>query len=161
MQLSIGSWLNVGQATISRTIWRVTRAIIKIYGGEIFMNVNKNKEGFFVKYGLPNTFGAIDWTHVRIQRPAKCFHPEEYLNRKNVYSINVQAVCDSECCFTDVVAAWPGSVHDSRVLKNSPLYDDLMDGNVKCAKTALLMMIWTMNHMILRTMTWAMHISVD
>lgn len=131
MQLSIGSWLNVGQGTISRTIWRVARAIIKIYGDEISMNVNESKEGFCVKYGLPNTFGAIDCTHVRILRPPHRFHPEEFLNRKNAYSINVQAMCDSECCFTNVVAAWPGSVHDSRVLKNSSLYNELMDGTLK------------------------------
>ena len=33
-----------------------------------------------------------------------------------------QAVCDENMMFLDIVAGWPGSVHDSRVLRNSGLY---------------------------------------
>lgn len=33
-----------------------------------------------------------------------------------------QAVCDENMVFLDIVAGWPGSVHDSRVLRNSGLY---------------------------------------
>ena len=43
------------------------------------------------------------------------FHPDEYVNRKNFTS--VQLVCDGKEKFTNVVAKWPGSVHDARVLK--------------------------------------------
>ena len=31
----------------------------------------------------------------------------------------MQVICDENMVFTDVVAGWPGSVHDSRVLRNS------------------------------------------
>ena len=31
----------------------------------------------------------------------------------------MQVICDENIVFTDVVAGWPGSVHDSRVLRNS------------------------------------------
>ena len=34
----------------------------------------------------------------------------------------MQAVCDSECTFLDIFVGYPGSVHDSRVLRNSPMY---------------------------------------
>ena len=33
-----------------------------------------------------------------------------------------QAVCDENMVFLDILAGWPGSVHDSRVLRNSGLY---------------------------------------
>ena len=33
-----------------------------------------------------------------------------------------QLVCDNNMVFTDVLARWPGSVHDSRVLRNSELF---------------------------------------
>ena len=33
-----------------------------------------------------------------------------------------QLVCDNNMVFTDVLAGWPGSVHDSRVLRNSELF---------------------------------------
>lgn len=31
-------------------------------------------------------------------------------------------VCDNNMILTDVLAGWPGSVHDSRVLRNSTLF---------------------------------------
>ena len=34
-----------------------------------------------------------------------------------------QVFCDDNLVFTDVVAGWPGSVHDSRVLRNSALWN--------------------------------------
>jgi hypothetical protein len=40
-------------------------------------------------------------------------------------SINVQATCDAKECFTSIDASWPGSVHDSRIFKNSSLYQTL------------------------------------
>lgn len=33
-----------------------------------------------------------------------------------------QLVCDNNMVFTDVLAGWPGSVHNSRVLRNSELF---------------------------------------
>ena len=35
--------------------------------------------------------------------------------------MNVQAVCSHDLKFTDIVARWPGSVHDSRIFRNSRL----------------------------------------
>ena len=39
--------------------------------------------------------------------------------RKGRYSINVQLICDSNGRITNVVARWPGSTHDSRILQAS------------------------------------------
>lgn len=36
-----------------------------------------------------------------------------------------QGICDSEMHFIDVFCGWPDSVHDSRVLKNSPIYSKI------------------------------------
>ena len=36
-----------------------------------------------------------------------------YVNRKNFHSITVQAVCDFNMIFEDIVAKWRGSHHDS------------------------------------------------
>ena len=38
---------------------------------------------------------------------------------------NLQAICDSDMAFTDAFAGWPSSVHDSRVFRNSPIYDHI------------------------------------
>jgi hypothetical protein len=54
---------------------------------------------------------------------------DEYVNRKGFPSINVQATCNEKYIFTSIDASWPGSVHDSRVLKNSSLYQLLLNGH--------------------------------
>ncbi|XP_025754128.1 uncharacterized protein LOC112842166 [Oreochromis niloticus] len=36
------------------------------------------------------------------------------------------AVCDHQGCFIDTYVGWPGSVHDARVLRHSPLYRQLV-----------------------------------
>jgi len=68
--------------------------------------------------GLPGVIGAIDCTHIAIQSPGGQ-DAEIYRNRKGYYSVNVQLISDSRGCITDVVARWPGSVHDATVFDNS------------------------------------------
>lgn len=129
-QLTLGSWINVDQSTVSRTSWRVIQAILNSFPDIFTLNVQTIKEGFFDKYGIPNIVGAIDCTHIRIRAPPQRYYPEVYINRKNFHSFNVQAACNSDCVFTDVVAAWPGSVHDSRIFKNSDIYNNISSGRM-------------------------------
>ena len=51
-----------------------------------------------------------------------------FVNRKQFYSINVQAVCDSDAFITNVVARWHESTHDSRIFENSKIADTIRDG---------------------------------
>ncbi|GAA6081721.1 putative nuclease HARBI1 [Tachysurus ichikawai] len=48
--------------------------------------------------------------------------------RKSFDSINVQMVCNADCVFSNVVAKWPGSVHDSRIFRASEIYQRLSQG---------------------------------
>ena len=41
----------------------------------------------------------------------------------------MQAICDENFIFRSVDASWPGSVHDSRILKNSSVYQLLLNGH--------------------------------
>lgn len=122
--------MKVDQSTVSRISWRVTQAIVNSFPNSFSGNIQADKEGFFQKFGIPNVFGALDCTHIRIQAPHQRHFPMEYINRKNFHSFNVQAVCNSNCVFTDVVAAWPGSVHDSRIFKNSDICNKLSTGQI-------------------------------
>ena len=51
-----------------------------------------------------------------------------FVNRKQFYSINIKAVCDSDAFLTNIIARWPGSTHDSRIFENSKIEDKLRDG---------------------------------
>ncbi|KAJ8381306.1 hypothetical protein SKAU_G00020840 [Synaphobranchus kaupii] len=65
--------------------------------------------------------GAIDGCHVRVKVPPGA-NGQDYINRKLFASIQLQAICDSKGNFLDIHVGYPGSVHDTRVLKNSPVY---------------------------------------
>ena len=78
--------------------------------------------------GLPNVIGAIDGSHVQIKAPKTCH--EDYFNRKQNYSINLQGTVDGTGMFIDVSTGWPGSMHDARVLRLSSLYSKATDGEI-------------------------------
>ncbi|CAG5000458.1 unnamed protein product [Parnassius apollo] len=46
---------------------------------------------------------------------------EEFRNRKGYFSLNVQAICDTDLRFMNVIARWPGSTHDATIFNNSIL----------------------------------------
>ena len=88
--------------------------------------VNVEKEKWMASFQFENCIGAIDCTHIRIKKPGPTKNGDEYINRKGFASINVQATCNSEERFTSVCAKFPGSVHDSRIFKNSTVYSALV-----------------------------------
>ena len=53
-----------------------------------------------------------------------------FVHRKQFYSINVHAICESDAFITNIVARWPGSTHDSRIFDNSNIADKLRDGAI-------------------------------
>ena len=80
-------------------------------------------EGFAQRAGFPGVIGAIDGTYVPITGPTE--FRDSYICRKGFPAFHLQGVCDSNMKFLHVFSAYPGSVHDSRVFKNSPLNDFL------------------------------------
>ncbi|XP_051207085.1 uncharacterized protein [Lolium perenne] len=61
--------------------------------------------------------GAIDGSHIPVEVPK-----EEEINhtgRHGYTSQNLLAICDFDLRFTFVVAGWPGSAHDTRILNHS------------------------------------------
>ena len=84
---------------------------------------NSIADKFAERTGFPNVIGAIDGTYIPISGPTA--FRDSYICRKGFPAMHLQAVCDSSLCFLDVFSAYPGSVHDSRVFRNSPLYNEL------------------------------------
>uniref|UniRef100_A0A3B1ILG9 DDE Tnp4 domain-containing protein n=1 Tax=Astyanax mexicanus TaxID=7994 RepID=A0A3B1ILG9_ASTMX len=89
--------------------------------------------------------GAIDGCHIRIKPPSA--NAQCYLNRKLFHSVQLQAICDHQGKFLDIFVGYPGSVHDARILKNSPLYKEALyppagrcilgDGGYPCISTPI------------------------
>lgn len=75
---------------------------------------------FLALYGMKGIIGVIDGTHVRLAPPEE--FTKEYVNRKGQHTINVQVVLDQNYKFLDIVAQWPGSVRDARILRQSGLF---------------------------------------
>jgi hypothetical protein len=65
--------------------------------------------------------------HVRILKPST--HGDDYVNRKAIASLNVQATCNAKEIFTSIDAWWPGSVHDSRIWTNSEIREQFSRRN--------------------------------
>lgn len=143
---------NIPKSTVHRIVHKVAnkictnlhRAISFPKTGEL----HAVGQGFAQLSGSPafsNVVGAIDGSHIRIKPPAR--HRIDYLNYKGFYSINMQAICDSSGKFLDIFVGYPGSVHDTRVMKNSrfytarryppPGYILLGDGGYPCLDTPI------------------------
>ncbi|KAK5642888.1 hypothetical protein RI129_003154 [Pyrocoelia pectoralis] len=80
-------------------------------------------ERHFRDNDFPGVIGAIDGSHVKIDKPSN--DPDSYLNRKHFFSIQLQAVCDHRKKIRDLFVGFPGSVHDSRVFRTSALFNTL------------------------------------
>lgn len=76
---------------------------------------------FSRKRGINNVLGAIDSTHILIIKPT--VNAQSYCNRKKFFSINLQAVVDSDMRFMNIYCGEPGSLHDARVFRRSLLYE--------------------------------------
>ena len=82
----------------------------------------------FWSCSLPQVLGAIDGTHIEILKP----HNEssmDYFSRKKEYTVNTQAVVGSNLIFLDAATGFPGSIHDTRMLRAIRLYQDA-EGNI-------------------------------
>ncbi|XP_037876466.1 putative nuclease HARBI1 [Bombyx mori] len=119
MLISVADFVGVSKSTASRIVHDISGAIAILYNKYIVMHPNHVDK--FFQYGqFPRVLGAIDCTHIRIQSPNHTIG-EEFRNRKGYFSLNVQAVCDADLKFMNVVARWPGSAHDATIFNNSVL----------------------------------------
>jgi len=70
--------------------------------------------------------GALDGCHVKIARVPEDQKSSYFSGHKGYYSSNFQALVGHEGTFIDVFVGYPGSVHDTRILRNSPLFKHQM-----------------------------------
>ncbi|KAJ3653046.1 hypothetical protein Zmor_018964 [Zophobas morio] len=130
---TVADYMGMHISTVSRIIRRVSDAIARLYHHFIkmpqtLMEQRLIQNGFFDIARFPRVIGAIDCTHIKIESPGG-ENAEVFRNRKDYFSINVQAMCNANMEFTNVVARWPGSTHDMTIFNNSILRANFENGD--------------------------------
>ena len=131
-QTVIASSHGISQPSVSRCIRTVSDALCS-YAREFVLFPNKtgqliHQQRFYERYGFPKVIGCIDGTHVPILAPPQ--NEDVYVNRKNFHSLNIQAICDSNLKFIDIVAKWPGSTHDAFIWRQSGIHRQIESGQI-------------------------------
>ena len=75
---------------------------------------------FEEEYHFPQIVGAVDGCHIEINAPPE--NKEDYFNRKQYYSINLQGIVNPQLHFQHIAVGFPGSIHDSRVVRLSGIF---------------------------------------
>ncbi|XP_061184381.1 putative nuclease HARBI1 [Saccostrea echinata] len=126
MQLCNGDDMGVSQSSVSRAVSCTIRSLSSDRMVRRFIKfptspdaIRRNQEHFFQIAGFPGIVGAIDGTHVQIIAPRN--NENEFVNRHHYHSLNVQVVFDTQYKLIDIVAKWPASTHDARILNESGL----------------------------------------
>ncbi|KAE8742545.1 hypothetical protein FOCC_FOCC011955 [Frankliniella occidentalis] len=122
-QISAGDFSGVSESTSHHIIHRVSCAIAELYQQFIYFPRNEREkqesvDAFHAIAGFPQVIGAIDCTHIKIPSPGG-EGAMYYRCRKGYFSLKCQAICNSNLEFMDLVARWPGSVHDVTIFNNS------------------------------------------
>ncbi|XP_055715853.1 putative nuclease HARBI1 [Phlebotomus papatasi] len=126
----------VAQSTVSRCISYICQKITNHLRNKYICFPQNDSEklqarrGFQEKFGIQNTLGAIDCTHVYIIAPPDSYRHlrTDYRNRKRAYSLNIEAVCNSDLIFTYINPRFPGSTHDSAIWAVTPLRNVMRNG---------------------------------
>lgn len=133
-QTGIAEDIGVSRSTVTKTIPFVLEKIVdkskewvRFPSGR---EIEEAKVEWSRHFNFPTAFAAIDCTHIPIAKPA--VHGDDYINRKGICSVNVQATCNASEVFTSIDAQWPGSVHDSRILRNSVICEVMNRGPANC-----------------------------
>ena len=126
MQLCNADDLGISQPSVSRVINQTLNALCRPHIIQQFIwfpldnqELHSIKTNFMAIASMPGVVGAIDGTHIKIIAPS--IDEDVFVNRKELHSINTQIVFDATFNIIDVVAKWPGSTHDSRILMESGL----------------------------------------
>ena len=130
----IADSINIEETSVRRSVWKVTAALNQIASEYIKfpksqVEIHRAMQSFYSIGGIPNVIGAIDGTQIKIRKPSP-EREEAFYCRKGYHSLNVQFVCNGEMMFTNCLARFPGSFHDSRIWRNSAVREFLERTNM-------------------------------
>ncbi|XP_008188289.1 putative nuclease HARBI1, partial [Acyrthosiphon pisum] len=132
--VSLGSSITIINCMVDKICENADRFIIWPKGNKL----NDTIEGFtsLRTNAFPKVVGAIDGAHIKILAPwtkrnkMPPLDRNSYINRKQVATVLLQGICDSEYKFINIFSGWPGSAHDAHVFKNSPVGEQLISNSL-------------------------------
>ena len=77
-------------------------------------DILKAKKNFYQVAGCYDVIGCINGSHISVIAPNE--NNFAYVNRRKVYSISIQGICDANLIFYDIISKWPGLNHNCFVL---------------------------------------------
>lgn len=124
-QSKMGDAIGISQASMSRCVTNVTKALIEKSAEFICFTRDEgtkqqSKEEFYRVAGIPNVIGVVDCGHIAIKAPNA--EDSSYVNRKGFHSINCQIVCDARGLLLCAETHWPGSLQDESIFKQSSVW---------------------------------------
>ncbi|GBG62186.1 hypothetical protein CBR_g29386 [Chara braunii] len=117
------SSFGIGRASGILAVRDVTNTLLRVYGDRISWPTGVRKQVVpraFLDKGFPNYHGAVDCTHIYVDKPTNA-PGENYFDRKHRFSVIAQVVVDLDLRVLDVFVGYPGSCHDIRVIQLSSL----------------------------------------
>lgn len=129
-QREIGMMFGTGEWAVNTYIKEVKEIICRHSARYIkWPNIQRENDisrSFYDLCGIRNIVGAVDGTHIPIVNSPG--GNADYINRKGFASIQLQLVVDDTLMINSAYVGWPGSTHDTRVLRNSTFFDDTEQG---------------------------------
>ena len=129
---SIGEQFGIGKATVGDIVRQVSHALKYEFMHTIAFpsrqETLRSLEAGFRASGMPGAVGAVDGSHFEINFPAD--EGEAYVCRKGYPTLVGQFVAASDMRCLDAAVGYPGSYHDSRIWRESPLWSALQTGTV-------------------------------
>lgn len=124
----IGDLYGISEMSAGRCVHTVSSAlsseIDRFISWPSSISVPNIQEKFYTySRGFPQIIGVIDGCHIPIHSPSLPITESAFVNRKGWHSINTQIVCDSDFRILDLNAMYPGSNHDSFILRQSSVYE--------------------------------------
>jgi len=121
----VGDGLGLSKSLVSKTGIAVTPLLLQLLKSIVVSpktpeEIQLANQQFYEFDNIPRVIGIIGGTLIPELIPK--INDPLYICRKGYPAINVQVVCDLLGMFTDIVAKWLGSTHDSFVWANSAIY---------------------------------------
>uniref|UniRef100_A0A1A7XKQ2 Putative nuclease HARBI1 n=1 Tax=Iconisemion striatum TaxID=60296 RepID=A0A1A7XKQ2_9TELE len=124
-QTSMGDTIGISQASMSRCVSNVTRALVEKASQFITFNREPSFEEFQRVAGFPGVLGVLDCVQVAIKAPNS--EDSTYVNKKGFHSVACQLVCDARGLLLSAETHWPGGLEDTVVLERSTVHKHLQD----------------------------------